>query len=91
MVAYSSDNGEPLTSTQIESVSTYLRSLEPNAVANPQWQKPLADADLTGEELFSLACARCHGVDRLGIEDSASISVKRHLPWMRMTSGWPVV
>jgi len=69
MVAYSSDNGGPLTSTQIESVATYLRSLEPDAVANPQWQKPLADANLSGQDLYGLACSRCHGVDRTGIED----------------------
>jgi mono/diheme cytochrome c family protein len=69
MVAYSSDNGGPLTSTQIESVATYLRSLEPDAVANPQWQKPLADANLSGQDLYGLACSRCHGVDRSGIED----------------------
>lgn len=69
MVAYSLDNGGPMTSEEIESVAVYLRSLEEEAEANPLWQTPLAAEDLTGEELFAMACSRCHGIDRAGIED----------------------
>lgn len=71
MVAYSSDYGGPLTSTEISSVTVYLRSLEEESVANPLWRTPLADENFTGEELYVLACARCHGLDRMGIEDVA--------------------
>jgi mono/diheme cytochrome c family protein len=71
MVAYSIDNGGPMTSEEIESIAVYLRSLEETAEPNPFWQTPLAAEDLSGEELFAMACARCHGVDRMGIEDVA--------------------
>jgi len=71
MVGYSIDNGGPLTSTEIQSLTTYLRSLEEDSVSNPNWQKPLSSEDLTGQDLFTLACARCHGIDRTGIEDVA--------------------
>ncbi len=69
MVSYSSDYGGIMTSTEIESIATYLRSLEEDAEANSIWRTPLADLNLTGEELFGLACTQCHGRDRLGIED----------------------
>ncbi len=68
MVAYSLDNGGPMTSTEIQAVTSYLRSLEEDAAPNPGWQRPLATADLSGQDLFALACSRCHGVDRTGIE-----------------------
>jgi mono/diheme cytochrome c family protein len=71
MVAYSNDFGGPLTATQIESISVYLRSLEEDAPSIPNWRTPLVDSDYTSGQLFSLACARCHGVDAEGIEDIA--------------------
>lgn len=71
MVAYSNDLGGPLTSQEIRSITVYLRSLEEDAESNPLWRTPLADSDLTGQELFLLACSRCHGVDAEGIDDVA--------------------
>lgn len=69
MVAYSLDYGGPFTSTEIRSVTAYLRSLEEDAASNPIWRTPLANEDFTGADLYVLACARCHGTDREGIED----------------------
>jgi mono/diheme cytochrome c family protein len=69
MVAYSIDNGGPMTSEEIEAIAVYLRSLEEDAESNPLWQTPLAAEDLTGMDLFTLACSRCHGTDRTGVED----------------------
>lgn len=69
MVAYSIDWGGPMTSEEIEATTTYLRSLEEDSESNPNWQTPLVDANLSGEELYGLACSRCHGVDRTGVED----------------------
>lgn len=71
MVSYSSDFGGPLTSTDIRSIAVYLRSLEDEAEPNALWRTPLANSDFNGEDLFTLACTRCHGVDRKGIEDVA--------------------
>jgi mono/diheme cytochrome c family protein len=69
MVSYSSDYGGPMTSTDIASITAYLRSLEEGAASNALWRTPLANSDFSGQDLFSLACTRCHGVDRLGVED----------------------
>lgn len=69
MVSYSSDYGGSMTSTEIESIAAYLRSLEEDAEPNSIWRTPLANDNLTGEDLFGLACAQCHGRDRMGIED----------------------
>jgi mono/diheme cytochrome c family protein len=40
MNAYSIDFGGPLTSEQIKAVTTFLRSLEPNAPDVPDWRNP---------------------------------------------------
>ncbi len=40
MSAYSIDFGGPLTSEQVKAVTTYLRSLEPNAPDVPDWRAP---------------------------------------------------
>jgi len=69
MVSYSSDQGGPMTNTQIEAITTYLRSLEEEAASNPMWRTPLANEALTGRDLFTMACSRCHGIDLGGIED----------------------
>jgi mono/diheme cytochrome c family protein len=69
MAAYSLDYGGPLTSTDIRSITIFLRSLEDDAPSMPGWRTPLADDDLLGGDLYTLACARCHGTDRQGIED----------------------
>jgi cbb3-type cytochrome c oxidase subunit III len=69
MVSYSLDHGGPLTSQEIRAITVYLRSLEEEAEPNPLWHTPLAADDLSGETLFTMACARCHGADRKGIED----------------------
>lgn len=71
MVAYSLDYGGPLTSTQIRAVTTFLRSLEGGAATNPLWRTPLADSNLSGRDLFNMACSRCHGVDLSGVPDVA--------------------
>ena len=71
MIAYSNDLGGPLTSQEVTAITTYLRSLEEDAISKPNWRTPLEDEDLTNNELFVLACSRCHGVDAEGIEDVA--------------------
>lgn len=71
MVAFSIDNGGPLTSQEIKAIATYLRSLQQDAQSKPNWRTPLADESLTGQDLFTLACQRCHGVDRTGIKGVA--------------------
>lgn len=42
MSAYSLDHGGPLTSEQIKSVVTFIRSWEPDAPDNPDWRAMLA-------------------------------------------------
>lgn len=71
MVAYSSDKGGPMTRAQIDAITAYLRSLEDEAEPNPNWRTPLADESLTGRDLYTMACSRCHGLDLDGIEDIA--------------------
>jgi ubiquinol-cytochrome c reductase cytochrome c subunit len=41
MAAYSLDHGGPFTLAQIDALTVYLRSLEPNAPDNPNWRNPL--------------------------------------------------
>lgn len=69
MVAYSIDWGGPMTSEEIEATTAYLRSLEEDSESNPNWQTPLVDDDLSGEDLYNLACSRCHAINRTGVED----------------------
>lgn len=69
MVAYSIDWGGPMTSEEIEATAAYLRSLEEDSESNPNWQTPLVDENLSGEDMYGLACSRCHGIDRTGVED----------------------
>ena len=77
MVAYSNDLGGPLTSQEITAITTYLRSLEEDAFSMANWRTPLENEDLTGGELYVLACSRCHGIDLTGDEaaDVPDISV----------------
>jgi mono/diheme cytochrome c family protein len=44
MSAYSIDFGGPLTSEQIDAVTTYLRSLESDAPDVPNWRTPLDES-----------------------------------------------
>jgi mono/diheme cytochrome c family protein len=74
MVAYSNDYGGPLTSQEITAITTYLRSLEEEAFDMVNWRTPLENESLTGQELFILACSRCHGVDAEGSDDFPDIS-----------------
>ena len=71
MSAYGLDLGGPLTSTQIEALTTYLRSLEEAGFTRTNWRTPLADSNLSGRDLFNMACSRCHGTDLAGIDDVA--------------------
>jgi mono/diheme cytochrome c family protein len=97
MVAYSNDFGGPLTSEEITAVTTYLRSLEPDAASKPNWRTPLADESLTGSALYVLACSRCHGADRMGDEalgypdiSDASITMQEPDAWIaaRISEGY---
>jgi mono/diheme cytochrome c family protein len=97
MVAYSNDFGGPMTSEEITAVTTYLRSLEPDAPDKPNWRTPLADESLTGSELYVLACSRCHGVDRMGDESlgypdisAGSITMQESDTWIaaRISEGY---
>ena len=71
MVAYSNDYGGPMTSAEITAITTYLRSLEEEAPSMPGWRTPLDNENLSSGELYALACSRCHGIDREGVEDIA--------------------
>lgn len=68
MVAYSLDYGGPLTSQDITAVTTYLRSLEAEEFSLATWRSPLENEDITGSQLYVLACSRCHGIDLNGDE-----------------------
>lgn len=89
MVSYSIDYGGSLSSEEIKAIATYLRSLEENAVSNPIWRTPLADENLSGQDLYNMACARCHGVDREGRKDTApslgptSFALEENDDWLR--------
>lgn len=95
MVAYSIGYGGPLTSQEIKAIATYLRSLEEDSVTNPNWRTPLADSSLSGQDLYTMACARCHGIDRAGIEDlgpdlsSTAFALEESDEWLidRITNG----
>ncbi len=71
MVGYSVDNNGPLTSQQIGAIVAFLRSLEAEEIDLPDWRYPLLD--VPAEEVFALACVRCHGTDLEGSEDIPSI------------------
>lgn len=71
MVAYSNDIGGPMTAQEIDAITAYLRSLEEDAVSKPNWRTPLVDENLTTNNLYVLACSRCHATDTRGIEDVA--------------------
>ncbi len=66
MVAYSADFGGTLTQQQITATVAYLRSFEETAPDYPLWFTPLADSDLTGDQLYTMACSYCHGTDLAG-------------------------
>lgn len=66
MVAYSADFGGTFTQQQITAVVKYVRSFEETAPDFPQWHRPLAQTDLSGAELYNMACSYCHGIDLEG-------------------------
>lgn len=68
MAAYSIDFGGSLTLEQIEATAVYLRSLEKETTDFPDWRFPLAQENLTGRDLFNMACAYCHGPNLTGGE-----------------------
>ncbi len=61
MSAYSADFGGTLTQQQITALVTYLRSFEEDAPDVEAWHQPLSQTDLSGKELFGMACSYCHG------------------------------
>jgi cbb3-type cytochrome c oxidase subunit III len=63
MVAYSADFGGSFTQQQITAVVVYLRSFEDTAPDFPAWHRPLSQTDLSGQELYNMACSYCHGID----------------------------
>lgn len=73
MVAYSLDNGGPLTSEQIRAIAVYLQSLEEVAEDNPSWRYPLAAEGLSGRDIYLLGCARCHGLELEGTDDGPAL------------------
>ncbi len=99
MVAYSNDFGGPLTSQEVTAITTYLRSLEEDAISKPNWRTPLEDENLTNNELFILACSRCHGVDATGTPDVApdisqeSLTLLETDEWIidRITNGFKLM
>jgi mono/diheme cytochrome c family protein len=66
MVAYSADFGGSFTQQQITALVVYLRSFEETAPDFPAWYSPLAQADLTGDDMYNIACSYCHGIDLEG-------------------------
>ncbi len=79
MVAYGLDFGGPLTQAQIRAVVKYLRSFEEVAPEFPEWRTPLARSDLTGRDLFNMACAYCHGVDLGGTDIAPALGAGSEL------------
>lgn len=66
MSAYSADFGGSFTQQQITSVVKYLRAFEDTAPDFPEWHKPLSQSDLSGAEMYAMACSYCHGIDLEG-------------------------
>lgn len=88
MVAYSNDFGGPLTAQEINSITVFLRSLEEDARSIPNWRTPLDDDDLDGQELFLLACARCHGADAGGIEEVGAPDISQDSMTLMESDEW---
>ncbi len=76
MAAYGLDYGGALTDEQIEAIVVYLRTLEENELDVPEWRFPLAQEGLSGNELFNLACATCHGLDLSGAEGIPALGAR---------------
>lgn len=100
MVAYSLDYGGLLTSAEVDAVTTYLRSLEAREFSLANWRSPLENENLTGEQLYLLACTRCHGVDRMGDVEQGIPSLAAGSPamesadvflMMRITDGYKLM
>jgi ubiquinol-cytochrome c reductase cytochrome c subunit len=68
MASYAADFGGSLTQPQIAATVSYLRSLEESAPDMPLWRTPLSQEDLSGRDLFTMACSSCHGIDARGSE-----------------------
>jgi cbb3-type cytochrome c oxidase subunit III len=66
MGAYSADFAGPFTQQQITAIVKYVRSFEETAPDFPEWLMPLSQTDLTGEELYGMACSYCHGLNLEG-------------------------
>jgi len=73
MAPYAADFGGSLTSAQIGSIVTYLRSQEEDAPDVPEWRTPLAQEGLTGREMFVMGCAYCHGPNLEGTENAPDL------------------
>lgn len=62
MSPFGSANGGPLNDTQVDSIVTFLRNWEKNPpVELPAKPIASAQAPLTGSQIYSDTCARCHG------------------------------
>jgi cbb3-type cytochrome c oxidase subunit III len=68
MAPYAADFGGTLTQSQIASTVAYLRAFEEEAPNLPEWRTPLAQEDLSGRDLFTMACSYCHGLDLSGTD-----------------------
>ncbi len=68
MAPYAADFGGSLTQAQIGSVVAYLRAFEEDAPDVPLWRTPLAQADLSGRDLYTMGCAYCHGLNLEGTD-----------------------
>ncbi|HEY5579366.1 MAG TPA: c-type cytochrome [Acidimicrobiia bacterium] len=66
MAAYSVDHGGLLSDEQIAALGVYIRLLERNDLDFPGWRYPLAQEGLTGNDLYNMVCASCHGLDLSG-------------------------
>ena len=66
MSSYSVDFGGILTQQQITATVTYLRAFEETAPDFPNWFAPLTQTNLSGEELYNMACSYCHSIDLSG-------------------------
>jgi cytochrome c oxidase cbb3-type subunit 3 len=68
MAPYAADFGGSLTQVQIAATVAYLRAFEEDAPDLPLWHTPLAQEDLSGRDLYTMACAFCHGLDLGGTD-----------------------
>ncbi len=74
MPAWGSDYGGPLTDLQINDITAWILAQQVDEVAEAQ-----PAADLSGEQLYTQNCVRCHGAELQGVVGPSLVGVfERH-------------